>query len=58
MDVMNMGNVVPRAGIEPEFLAFRGQCANQYTTRLPDVTMVLALGISADHYSIFSYPMQ
>ena len=29
---MEMGSIVPRAGFEPTPLAYRGQCANNYTT--------------------------
>ena len=38
--VMKMGNIVPRVGLEPTSLAFRGQCAVITPCSLPAVTTI------------------
>ena len=41
MDVMKIGNIVPRVGIKPTSLAFRASVKTITTCRLPDVTTIL-----------------
>ena len=53
---MNMGNCVPRPGIEPTYLAFLANFATISPHRLPDVTgiptQLLASEVGADYYIV------
>ena len=41
--MIKMGNIVPRAGIEPTCLTFRGQCATITPHSLADVTIIVMI---------------
>ena len=49
--VMKMGNIAPRVGIRPPFLAVWASVLTITPPKLPDVTILLAGQLKADYYS-------